>query len=154
MNRSGNPGEESRLTRLASAKRICATGFIALSLAGCSITFPMQSLLAEDSTGSIQPKSSPLSGDLDAADWRIAEPKLVQALKSDGSDATHWSNPDSGRSGAFQPIASLFNRDGRSCRAFIARVDGVDRSTTVQAVGCLIASDEVLVDQVQPWKAI
>ncbi|HLW90392.1 MAG TPA: RT0821/Lpp0805 family surface protein [Roseiarcus sp.] len=156
MIHSDNPGEGSSQAKAVLLKRVyaLAAGIIAVSLAGCSMSFPMQSLLAQDTTGSIRPKSSPISADLDAADWRIAEPKLVQALNADNTGATHWSNPDSGRSGAFQPVASQFNRDGHACRAFVARVDGVDHSTTVQAIGCLVASDEVLVDQVQPWKAI
>jgi len=118
------------------------------------MTFPLKSLLPDDATGSIARNPSPISADLSAADWRIAEPKLVQALKSSGGDEIAWSNPDSGRGGVFQPVAGPFDRDGHACRAFVARVDLADRNATVQAVGCLLASDELLVDQVQPWKAL
>ncbi|HXW18929.1 MAG TPA: RT0821/Lpp0805 family surface protein [Roseiarcus sp.] len=123
-------------------------------LAGCSMTFPLKSLMPDDATGSIQENPSPISPDLSAADWRIAKPKLVQALKSSGGDETAWTNPDSGRGGAFQPVAGPFDRDGRACRAFVARVDLSDRKTTVQGVGCLLASDDLSIDQVQPWKAL
>jgi hypothetical protein len=157
MIHSENPGGRTNPPwRRVSAKRAfaAAAALVAFTLAGCSMTFPSRSLLPDDATGSVRAKPSPISDDLDADDWRVAEPKLAQALKSDGADETSWSNPDSGRGGAFQPVAGPFSRDGHFCRAFVARVDLVDRKTTVQAVGCLMASDEVLVDQVQPWKAL
>jgi hypothetical protein len=133
---------------------VAAAGLVALTLDGCSLTFPLKSFLPEDTTGSVAQKSSPISPDLDAADWRLAEPHLVEALKSSGADETSWSNPDSGRGGVFQPVAEPFDRDGRTCRAFLARVDLAGSKTTIQAVGCLLARDELLIDQVQPWKAL
>jgi hypothetical protein len=119
------------------------------------MSFPLPSLVSGDTTGSTKPRSTPFAGDLDAADWRAAEPRLADALKSDAAaDPTRWSNPSSGHGGAFQPVAGAFKRDGQTCRAFLARIDTADQSKTMQAVGCLMAGGEVFVDQAQPWKAL
>jgi hypothetical protein len=109
----------------------------------------------DDTTGSIKPAASPLSADLDMQDWRIAEPILAQALLNGEPQApARWSNPDSKRSGAFQPVASAFKRDGKMCRAFVARVNVAEESKTVQAIGCLNEASGVAIDGVEPWKAI
>src|SRR5580704_900506 len=71
---------------------------VALSTAGCSITFPLPSFMSDETTGSIRPRPAPFSPDLDAEDRRVAEPILAQALKSKPSDnPARWSNPQSGR---------------------------------------------------------
>jgi hypothetical protein len=141
--------------RFRAAFRLLTCGFFAASLAGCSMSFPLPSLLGDDTTGSIKPRSTPFAGDLDAADWRAAEPSLAEALKSDASaDPKRWANPASGHGGAFQPVAGAFRRDGQTCRAFLARIDAADQSKTMQAIGCLMAGGAVFVDQAQPWKAL
>src|SRR5580698_6406099 len=102
---------------------LAAPGLLALGLAGCSMSIPLKSFMNNDTTGSIKPAISPLSADLDMKDWRIAEPVLAQALQSGAPEAPmHWSNPDSGRSGAFQPVGATFSHEGRPCRAFVARI--------------------------------
>jgi len=134
---------------------LVAASLVAFSMAGCSITFPLPSFMSDETTGSIRPRPAPFSPDLDAQDWRVAEPVLAQALKSKPSDdPARWSNPESGRGGAFQPVAGSFKRDGQTCRAFVARLTAADQAKTVQAIGCLAAGDAVFVDQVEPWKAL
>jgi hypothetical protein len=135
--------------------RLVAAGVFAVSVAGCSMTFPLPSFMSDDATGSIKPRPTPFAADLDPADWRLAEPSLAQALQSDGSnEPKQWSNPASGHRGAFQPVAGAFKRDGQTCRAFLARIDTPDRTKTMQAVGCLMAGGAVFVDQAEPWKAL
>jgi hypothetical protein len=132
-----------------------APGLLALGLAGCSMSIPLKSFMNNDTTGSIKPVSSPLSADLDMKDWRIAEPVLAQALKSGEPEAAaHWSNPDSGRSGAFQPVAATFAREGRPCRAFVARIVATDGPKMLQAIGCPEADGMVALDKVEPWKGL
>jgi hypothetical protein len=132
---------------------LATLGLLAISLAGCSMSIP--SFLSEDTTASIKPAGSPLSADLDAKDWRIAEPILAQALlNGEPAAPVRWSNPDSGRSGAFQPVASLFQREGKTCRAFVARVLVPDGAKMLQAIGCPGESGGVLIAQVEPWKGI
>jgi len=116
----------------------------------------MPSLMRDDDvTGSIRAQPTPLAGALDEADWRIAEPRLAEALKSGIQDPPQqWSNPASGHRGAFQPVASAFKRDGHTCRAFLARINAEGEAKTLQGVGCLTAGDAVSVDEAQPWKAL
>ena len=134
-----------------AARSLCA----AVLLTGCSMNFPLPSLMSEETTGSIKARPIPFANDLDAADWRIAEPRLAEALKSGGEDEPkQWSNPASGRKGAFQPVAGAFKRDGQTCRAFLARISGPDSSKTLQGIGCLMAGDAVLVDEAQLWRAL
>jgi hypothetical protein len=135
--------------------RLLATSLFAAALAGCSMSFPIPSLLSDSKTGSIKAASTPFSDALDSADWRIAQPSLAEALKSDArAEPKRWTNPATGRGGAFQPVAGAFSRDGQTCRAFLARIDSADQTKTMQAVGCLMAGDTVFVEEAQPWKAL
>jgi hypothetical protein len=135
--------------------RLLAVSVFAAALTGCSMSFPIPSLLSDSKTGSIRAGSTPFSDTLDSTDWRIAEPRLAEALKSDARvEPKRWANPASGRGGAFQPVAGAFSRDGQTCRAFLARIDTPDQSKTIQAVGCLMAGDTVFVEEAQPWKAL
>jgi surface antigen len=135
--------------------RLSAACLIAAALAGCAVSVPLPSFMNSDTTGAIKPRASPLSADLDDADWRIAEPVLATALKTEqGGQPAAWANPTSGHGGAFQPVAGAFKRDGQTCRAFVARINAADQSKIVQAIGCLAAGDAVFVDQAQPWKAL
>jgi 17 kDa outer membrane surface antigen len=147
-NRGASP-TEARTGRLWLA----ALSLLAIGVAGCSMSIP--SFLSEDATGSIKPAASPLSSDLDVKDWRIAEPILAEALlNGEPAAPVRWSNPDSGRSGAFQPVAGLFQREGKTCRAFVARVLAAEGAKMLQAIGCPGEAGGVLIAQVEPWKGI
>jgi hypothetical protein len=136
-------------------RSLLSVGLLAFGVAGCSISVPMAPFMRDDTTSSIKSSASPLSPDLDVKDWRIAEPILAQALRSGEPEApVRWSNPDSGRSGAFQPVASAFSRDGKPCRAFVARIIVADESKLLQAIGCPDDSGMVALDKVEPWKGL
>jgi hypothetical protein len=153
---TSNERGEAFSERFFKSLHRAAAGFCAaFLLAGCSMNFPLPSLMTDDATGSIKPRQTPFAGDLDEGDWRIAEPRLAEALKSGGRDEPkQWANPTSGRQGAFQPVAGAFNRDGQTCRAFLARISGPNSTKTLQGIGCLMAGDAVFVDEAQPWKAL
>lgn len=134
---------------------LAAAAALAAALAGCAMTFPLPSLISDETTGSIKAQPAPFAGDLDETDWRIAEPRLAEALKSGIEDTPkQWDNPASGHRGAFQPVAGAFKRDGQTCRAFLARINAAEGSKTMQGIGCLMAGDAVFVDEAQPWKAL
>jgi|SRR5579862_4370304 hypothetical protein len=135
--------------------RVLAASFFAAGLAGCSMSFPLPSLLSGDRTGSTKERPVPFADTLDQTDWRVAEPSLAEALKADAhAEPKRWANPASGRGGAFQPVAGAFKRDGQTCRAFLARIDAGDHTKTLQGIGCLMAGDAVFVEEAQPWKAL
>jgi hypothetical protein len=150
--------DRTRPPPAAAARRrltVAALGVLALGLAGCSMSIPLKSFMKSDTTGSIKAAASPLSPDLDMKDWRIAEPILAQALQSGEAEAAmKWSNPDSGRSGAFQPVADTFTREGKPCRAFVARILAADGPKMLQAIGCPREDGMVALDKVEAWKGI
>jgi hypothetical protein len=154
LSRRNEPDDPSNGGK-ASWTRILAIILFAASLAGCSMSFPLPSLLSDAKTGAIKERTPPFADTLDQTDWRVAEPRLAEALKSDSrEEPKHWSNPASGRGGAFQPVAGAFRRDGQTCRAFLARIDTAEQTKTMQAVGCLMAGDGVFVEEALPWKAL
>jgi surface antigen len=139
-----------------TASRLLSLSFFALSLSGCSISFPIPPLMHDgDITGSIKAGPQGLGTDLDADDWRVAKPMLADALKSEASqDAVRWTNPATGHRGAFQTVAGAFKREGDTCRAFVARVAADGREKMLQAIGCLKPDDTLFVEQVEPWKTL
>jgi hypothetical protein len=141
--------------RVVKPFRFAAAGLLTVFLTGCSINFPLPSLISDATTGAIKARTTPFAGDLDETDWRIAEPHLAEALKSASDDPPRqWANPASGRKGAFQSVASAFKRDGQTCRAFLARISAPGSTKTLQGVGCLMAGDAIFVEETQPWKAL
>jgi hypothetical protein len=124
----------------------------AAMLALCACSMPIGSLLGDDETGSIRP--NPLAKELDTADWIIAQPILNAALRDEQGEPAAWINPDSGHGGVFEPVGAGFPRNGRTCRAFVARVTAGGPARLVQAVGCLGEGDKVEIAQVAAWKGL
>ena len=113
---------------------------------------PLPSFIDNEPTGSIKPRTSTLSSLYDSRDWRIAEPTLATSLRATGqAEPALWSNPETGDRGEFVAVASSFARDGRSCRAFIAKLVDGGEAKTLQGVGCPAESGEVAVYDVSPW---
>ena len=137
------------------AGRFVALALGALALAGCSISMPLPSLIDADATGSIKPKAPSLSSAYDSRDWRVAEPVLAASLRAPGqAEPALWSNPETGGHGEFLTVAGTFAREGRSCRAFVARLVDAHDAKTLQAVGCPSESGEVAVYDVSPWTGL
>jgi hypothetical protein len=139
--------------------RSTAFAFVAaaLALAGCSI--PLPGFVDDEPTGSIKPKPAPaaLSSAYDPHDWRVAEPVLSAILRAkDGDPSGAWSNPETGTHGEFVAVAGSFERDGRPCRAFVARVVGKDGAPdkTLQGVGCPREGEEAAIYDVSPWSGL
>ena len=113
----------------------------------------------DEPTGSIKPKAAPaaLSSTYDSHDWRLAEPVLSATLRAkDGDPPGAWSNPETGTHGEFVAVAGSFERDGRPCRAFVARVVGKDGAPvkTLQGVGCPREGEEAAIYDVSPWSGL
>ena len=130
-------------------------GFASVAMSGCSISMSLPSFLGDDETGSIKSQRSPLSSDLDAADWRQARPALVKAMAAvDSQPPVAWSNPDSGHGGLFQSVGLEFARNGRKCRAFVAGVTAGETKSMLQGVGCLSDDGDIALDGVAAWKGL
>ena len=143
--------------RLAPVRaRFVALALGALALGGMfDLHAAAGSFVDADPTGSIKPKAPSLPSAFDSRDWRVAEPVLAASLRAPGPPSPPlWSNAETGNHGEFLTVAGAFAREGRSCRAFVARlVDGKD-AKTLQAVGCPSESGEVAVYDVSPWTGL
>ncbi len=97
---------------------------------------------------------SPLSHNLDVEDWRRARAALATALDPQGNGATvAWDNPQSGRKGAFIPVAAPYPVDGQVCRAFIAKIEGAEARESVQGSACRTGgTDDWNVQDVRPFR--
>jgi surface antigen len=131
----------------------------ALALAGCSIAIPLPGLIDDEPVGTIKPKAgtAALSGAYDPADWRLAEPALSTALRAkEGGERDQWSDPDTGNHGEFVAVAGAFTREGRPCRAFVARIVGKAGTAdkTLQGVGCPREGEEAAVYDVSAWSGL
>jgi hypothetical protein len=141
--------------------RSAALAFAAagLALAGCSVSMPLPGFIDDEPIGAIKPKAAPatLSAAYDPRDWRLAEPALSASLRAkDGGEPGTWSNPETGAHGEFVAVAGSFERDGRPCRAFVARVVGKTGAPdkSFQGVGCLREGQEAALYDVSPWTGL
>ena len=146
-----------RAARGLSRSAVLAFAAAGLGLSGCAI--PLPGFIDDAPTGSIKPKASAaaLSSAYDSSDWRLAEPVLSETLRGkDGGKPGAWSNPQTGAHGEFVAVAGSFERDGRPCRVFVARVVGKDGALdkTLQGVGCPREGQEAAVYDLSPWSGI
>jgi 17 kDa outer membrane surface antigen len=135
--------------------RAClAAVLVGFSAAGCSISFPMTSLLPDDgpdATSSLKKPASPLSPKLGDEDWRRAKAALTVALDPQGNGATvSWENPDSGLKGGFTPTGKPFVKADTICRGFHALLTGKDTTATLQGTACRPSGGEWSVQDVKP----
>ncbi len=141
--------KRERFWRLARSGRLCVL-MAALALAGCSTALP--SLIDDEPIGSIKPKASPLSAAYDPRDWRIAEPVLASSLRGPGGAAPAiWSDADTGAHGQFLALAEPFDRNGQSCRTFVAQLVDGKAAKKLKAVGCPDDSGEVAIFDATVW---
>ena len=146
-----------RPRRFVARSTAFAFAAAALALAGCAI--PLPGFIDDQPTGAVKPKAAPaaLSSAYDSRDWRLAEPVLSATLRAkNGEQPGAWSNPETGAHGEFLAVAGSFERDGRPCRAFVARVAGKDGAPvkSLQAVGCPREGEEAAIYDVSPWSGL
>lgn len=142
---------------------------LALSSAGCSISFPILGLsskaddelaMTTSSTlparGSLKPSAlSALSSELGPEDLRRADGAMALALDPQGNGApVAWDNPQSGMKGSFTPVGGPFLRSDEVCRAFIASVQTQNSPVRLQGTACRPSGGEWAVTETQPWKGL
>jgi surface antigen len=150
-------GEARRLPAGALAgvlARVCLAG---VCLGGCSMSFPMESLVPEDepkATGTLVARaSSALSPELGEEDWRRAKGALAVALDPQGNGASvSWDNPDSGFKGAFTPVGHPFVKGDEICRAFVAALGRAGRNAALEGTACRLSGAEWAIKAVKPAK--
>jgi surface antigen len=118
--------------------RLAALLTLALSASGCAVSGPLGSMFAkqskdeasayanEDVTGSVaSPRGSLASvstaGLPSETDLVFARLAIVDVLKHGSKEiSATWENPSSGAHGTVTPIASAYDKDGGTCRDFLA----------------------------------
>jgi hypothetical protein len=143
---------------------------MALGVSGCAVSGQFGSMFgssgdggaqayaSEDTTGSIasrpvSPASSKagLPSETDLVFTRLA---VVELLKRGIKEASApWENPSSGARGTVTPIASAYDRDGATCRDFLAsyvRREGAE--TWLQGEACRAKKGAWEVKSLRPWR--
>jgi len=127
---------------------------LAPALGGCSMSFPMASLVNEpEVTAALGPSTSPMAPLVSVDDWALAAPALVKALEPAATGATRWESKASGIIGSFEPAGSAYVRNDQVCRAFLATVTLQGNSTRHLGAACRPAGAEWVVQKVRPLPA-
>lgn len=149
MARARRIGKKAALpSSLALGAALCA----ALFAGGCTISFPMMSLIpSSETTGSIAPNVSPLSTKLEGEDWRRAKAALNTALDPVGNGApVAWSNPETATKGSFAPVGQPFVKNDELCRSFVAALTFGSQEEWLQGAACRVGAEEWTVQDVKP----
>ena len=153
----GDPymARERRIGKKAALPSSLALGavlFAAILTGGCTISFPMMSLIpSSETTGSIAPNVSPLSSKLEGEDWRRAKAALNTALDPTGNGApVAWSNPETATKGSFAPVGQPFVRNDELCRSFVAALSFGAHEEWLQGAACRVGAEEWTVQDVKP----
>ena len=140
---------------VVASLRLTALLTLALGVSGCAVSGPLGSMFAkqskdeakayasEDVTGSIatphaSPASATTAGLPSETDLVFARMAIVDVLKRGSKEiSAPWENPSSGARGTVTPIASAYDKDGGTCRDFLAsyvRLKGAE--TWMQGEAC------------------
>ena len=106
---------------------------------------------SEEVTGSISRVStSGLPSDSDLVFTRLA---IVEVLQRGSKEASApWENPRSGARGTVTPIASAYEREGSTCRDFLASyVRRHGPETWMQGEACRASKGQWEVKSLRPW---
>jgi surface antigen len=104
-------------------------------------------------TPAATPASTSTAGLPSETDLVFARMAIVDVLKRGSKEiSSPWENPSSGARGTVTPIASAFNKDGGTCRDFLAsyvRRQGAE--TWLQGEACRAKQGDWEVKSLRPW---
>jgi surface antigen len=140
--------------------RFAAVIGLALGLSGCAVS-GVGSLFSKgdrdvdsdvtDSIGSLQAANT--AGTPSETDLVFARLAIVEVLQRGSKEASApWENPSSGARGTVTPIASAYERDGSTCRDFLASyVRRRGAETWMQGEACRAGKGHWEVKNLRPW---
>ena len=156
-------------TAVASLRLAALLG-LALSVTGCAVSGPMGSMFGkskdkddarayanEDVTGSIStPRATPASASTASlpseTDLVFARMAIVDVLKRGSREiSSPWENPSSGARGTVTPIASAYDKDGGTCRDFLASYMRQGSESWLQGEACRVKQGDWEVKSLRPW---
>lgn len=126
---------------------------MALQASGCSMTFPMSSLMSSDpdTTGSIVTPASPRDLGVADADWVVAATALDRALDPQQNSApARWANPETGGAGVFAAAGPAFVKDDRVCRLFKAAHGAVPTPASHLGTACRMGAGTWVLEKAKP----
>lgn len=149
--------EAGGLDRYVRRVRLAAILSTSLLFCGCAYDSALFDQISDSmmplTTGSILKGATPLSRDLTAEDWSIAEPILAVALEADKGKRFKWTNPETRRSGDFTATGDLSVSNDLLCRAFEARLlTKASAPLKIPATACRGAAGEWTVTEVDGVK--
>jgi surface antigen len=145
-------------TAVASLRLAVALA-LALCASGCAVT-GMGSLFGkekEQAAGDVTGSSGALAANAQAlpadTDLVFAKLAIVEVLQRGAKEASApWENPSSGARGTVTPIASAYDRDGSTCRDFLASyVLRRGSETWMQGEACRVRKGPWEVKSLRPW---
>jgi surface antigen len=155
---------------VVASLRLAVAMALAFGLGGCAVSGPLGSMFSkqskdearayasEDVTGSagtpaastVSASTAGLPSDTDLVFARMA---IVDVLKRGSKQiSSPWENSSSGARGTVTPIASAYNKDGSTCRDFLAsyvRREGAE--TWMQGEACRAKQGDWEVKSLRPW---
>ena len=120
-------------------------------LGGCSMSFPITSLVpaSDDVTGSNS--KVPFGRLLDEEDRRREKAALATALDPQGDGSPiRWENAKSGNKGMFTPQGHAFTMDGKVCRSFVGELKQDGEQKAVVGTACAVAAGDWDVRTMKP----
>ena len=125
------------------------------ALGGCSMSFPIASMLpaSDDVTGSSS--KVPFGRLLDEEDRRRQKAAMATALDPQGEGAAvHWENPRTGNRGSLTPVGRAYPEDSKVCRAFLGDLKQDGEQKTIQGTACAVSAGDWVVKDMRPFSKV
>jgi surface antigen len=149
---------------VAASLRLAVALALALNAGGCAVSGvgslfsrgdrDAMASASEDVTGSVGPARLANTGGLPSdTDLVFTKLAIVEVLQRGSKESSApWENPSSGARGTVTPIASAYEREGSTCRDFLASyVRRHGPETWMQGEACRGGKGQWEVKSLRPW---
>jgi surface antigen len=132
---------------------------LALMGGGCSVSYQLDSVLANKDAGAAAEAQSPRAAAPKAiaempaeTDLAIARAAVSEVLIKGGKHSSvPWENPKTGARGTVTPLASAYSQDGITCRDFLASYVKNGTESWLQGAACRAKRGKWEVRNLRPW---
>jgi surface antigen len=132
---------------------------LALLGGGCSVSYQLDSVLANKDAGAAAEANSPRAAAPTATAEMPAETDLAIAraavsevlIKGGKHSSVPWENPKTGARGTVTPLASAYSQDGITCRDFLASYVKNGTESWLQGAACRAKRGKWEVRNLRPW---
>ena len=132
---------------------------LALMGGGCSVSYQLDSVLANKDAGaaaeadSLRAAAPKATAEMPAeTDLAIARAAVSEVLIKGGQHSSvPWENPKTGARGTVTPLASAYSQDGITCRDFLASYVKNGTESWLQGAACRAKRGKWEVRNLRPW---